>query len=68
VPLPLPSKWHTWFLPPLAVHERYPPEAAEDRALVQSLSQEVRRRLQEAIDWMRSRRRSIWRGAIFEDR
>jgi 1-acyl-sn-glycerol-3-phosphate acyltransferase len=65
IPLPLPSKWHTWFLPPLAVHERYPPEAAEDRALVQDISQEVRRRLQEAIDWMRSRRKSIWRGSIF---
>jgi 1-acyl-sn-glycerol-3-phosphate acyltransferase/nucleoside-diphosphate-sugar epimerase len=66
VPLPLPSKWHTWFLPPLAVHERYPPEAAEDRALVQEISQDVRRRLQEAIDWMRSRRKSIWRGSIFD--
>jgi hypothetical protein len=65
LPLPLPSKWHTWFLPPLPVHERFPPEAADDRAVVQELSLEVRRRLQEAMDWMRSRRPSIWRGSVF---
>ena len=64
LPLPLPSKWHTQFLPPISV-DQYPPEAADDRAVVKSISREVRTRMQDAVDEMLSRRRSIFFGSIF---
>jgi 1-acyl-sn-glycerol-3-phosphate acyltransferase len=66
-PIPLPSKWHTQFLEPFHVEDRYPPEAAEDPELVSAISQEVRGRMEEAIGAMLRRRRSIFFGSIFED-
>ncbi len=63
--LPLPSKWHTRFLEPMHVERRYGPEAADDPEVVRALSREVRARMQEAIDDMLRRRKSIFRGAIF---
>jgi 1-acyl-sn-glycerol-3-phosphate acyltransferase len=63
--LPLPSKWHTRFLAPIPVQERYGPEAADDPALVREISREVRALMQSAIDDMLARRRSIFRGSIF---
>jgi hypothetical protein len=64
--LPLPSKWHTRFLEPLPVGELHPPEAAEDPEVVRSISQEVRARMAAAIQEMLARRKSIFRGAIFD--
>ena len=63
--LPLPSKWHTWFLEPIPVHEQHGPEAAEDPAIVREISREVRAHMQAAIDDMLARRKSIFRGSIF---
>jgi 1-acyl-sn-glycerol-3-phosphate acyltransferase len=65
--LPLPSKWHTWFLEPLPVQLRYPPEAADDPATVREISREVRGRMEEAIHEMLRRRRSIFRGSVFAE-
>ena len=64
-PFPLPSKWHTMFLPPLHIEEQYPPEAADDPKTVRLISVEVRQRMQAAIDGMLLQRRSIFRGSIF---
>ncbi len=64
--IPLPSKWHTWFLEPIPV-DGYPPEAAEDRETVKEISQLVRSRMEAAIAEMLDRRKSIWWGSIFED-
>jgi 1-acyl-sn-glycerol-3-phosphate acyltransferase/nucleoside-diphosphate-sugar epimerase len=64
-PFPLPSKWHTRFLPAMHVERDYPPEAADDPVLVHRISLEVRQRMQAAIDDMLLRRRSIFRGSIF---
>jgi 1-acyl-sn-glycerol-3-phosphate acyltransferase/nucleoside-diphosphate-sugar epimerase len=64
LPLPLPSKWHTQFLPPLHLEKQYPPEAASDAATVRAISQEVQSRMQEAIDGMLKRRKSIFFGSI----
>src|SRR5258707_11046790 len=66
VPVPLPSKWHTQFLPPLRVDQQYPPEAAQDASVVKAISLEVRTRMQQAVDDMVRRRRSIFFGSIFE--
>jgi 1-acyl-sn-glycerol-3-phosphate acyltransferase/nucleoside-diphosphate-sugar epimerase len=66
-PIPLPSKWHTQFLEPLHVEDRYPPEAADDPEVVSGISQEVRSRMEQAIGEMLRRRRSIFFGSIFED-
>jgi nucleoside-diphosphate-sugar epimerase/1-acyl-sn-glycerol-3-phosphate acyltransferase len=63
--LPLPSKWHTRFLEPIHVERQYGPEAADDPAVVREISHEVRSRMQEAIDEMLARRKSIFRGSIF---
>jgi 1-acyl-sn-glycerol-3-phosphate acyltransferase/nucleoside-diphosphate-sugar epimerase len=65
VPLPLPTKWHTQFLEPLHVERHYPPEAANDMATVRAISQEVRARMQGAIDEMLRRRKSLFFGSIF---
>jgi len=66
LPFPLPSKWHTRFLPAFHVEALHPPEAADDPAVVQALSREVRARLEAAIAEMLAKRRSIFRGSIFE--
>jgi 1-acyl-sn-glycerol-3-phosphate acyltransferase len=47
VPLPLPSKWLISFGEPIVLS--HPPEAAEDRALVLSLSDRVRERIQQSV-------------------
>jgi 1-acyl-sn-glycerol-3-phosphate acyltransferase/nucleoside-diphosphate-sugar epimerase len=65
LPLPLPTKWHTQFLEPFHVEQHYPPEAANDAATVQAISQEVKQRMQVAIDDMLRRRKSIFFGSIF---
>lgn len=64
--LPLPSKWHTRVLEPIHVEHQYGPEAAEDPAIVRAISRDVKARMQEAIDDMLRRRRSIFLGSIFE--
>lgn len=65
--LPLPSKWHTQFLEPLHIEDRYPVEAADDPVVVSEISQEVRRRMEAAIGEMLRRRRSIFFGSLFDD-
>lgn len=64
-PFPLPSKWHTQFLPAMHVEEQYGPEAADDPKTVRGISLEVRQRMQAAIDEMLLRRKSIFYGSIF---
>lgn len=66
-PVPLPSKWHTAFLPPLHVEREYPPDAADDPRVVKHVSHQVRRQMQQAIAEMLARRRSIYRGSIFTE-
>ena len=66
VPAPLPSKWHTQFLPPMHIEKQYPPEAAQDSGVVKTISLEIRTRMQQAINEMLARRRSIFFGSIFE--
>ncbi len=66
LPAPLPAKWHTRFLPALHVEQQHPAEAARDAALVKSISREVRRQMQGALDEIRQRRRSIFFGSVFE--
>jgi len=63
--LPLPSKWHTRFLPPIPVHEQYAPEAADDPRIVRRISAEVRSQMEAAIREMLERRRSIFFGTVF---
>ena len=67
IPLPLPSKWHTRYLEPMAVHESYGPDAAEDAGTVRSISLEVQARIREAIEEMRRRRQRIFWGSIFKE-
>jgi len=64
-PVPLPSKWHTQFLPPISTAQ-YGPEAAADRAVVRVISRDVRMRMQQAVDDMLARRKSIFFGSIFD--
>lgn len=64
LPFPLPSKWHTLVLEPIPVQDSWGPEAARDRELVSSISEDVRRRMQAALDELRARRRWIFFGSI----
>ena len=66
LPVPLPSKWHTQFLAPIHVESEFGPEAAADPAIVRAISQDVRRRMQEAIEEILSRRKSIFFGSVFK--
>lgn len=66
LPVPLPSKWHTQFLPPVHVEEQFPPEAAQDASIVKRISVEVRTKMQEAVDDMLRRRRSTFFGSVFD--
>ena len=66
LPVPLPSKWHVLFLPPIHVEKHYPPEAARDLSVVRTISLDVQTRMQSAFNELRERRRSIFRGSILE--
>jgi 1-acyl-sn-glycerol-3-phosphate acyltransferase len=66
LPLPLPSKWHTRFLPAMHVEQEYPPSAAGNPEIVHAISRTVRERMQEAIDEMLQKRRSVFFGSIFQ--
>jgi len=57
----LPAKFRIRFLEPIDT-TRMGSEPAEDKALVQSVAQEVRARIQENLHEMVSRRRSVWLG------
>jgi len=65
LPVPLPSKWHMQFLPPIHVEEQYPPEAANDSSVVKAISLDVRAKMQQVWDEMLARRRAIFWGSIF---
>lgn len=67
-PIPLPAKWHTQFLEPFHVEDRYPPEAADDPEVVTAVSREVRSRMQLAISEMLRRRHSIFFGSVFDEK
>ena len=67
LPVPLPSKWHTEFLEPIHIADRYPPEAANDPATVRAISEEVKARLAAAIDALLRQRKSVWFGSMFGD-
>jgi 1-acyl-sn-glycerol-3-phosphate acyltransferase len=57
----LPAKFRIRFLEPIDT-TLMGPEPAEDKALVQSVAQEVRARIQENLHDMVSRRKSVWLG------
>lgn len=65
IPLPLPSKWHTQFLPAIHLERQYPPEAVRDASLVKAISREVRGQMQAAVDEILRRRRWIFFGSVF---
>ncbi len=65
LPLPLPSKWHTWVLPRIEVRGRYPAEAARDQQAVRELGAEVRRKMEQAVAWILQRRPSWFHGSVF---
>ena len=67
LPVPLPSKWHIRFLEPIHVEREYPPEAAEDRAVVLEISSRIKESMQQAIDEMVARRKHIFWGSIFKE-
>jgi 1-acyl-sn-glycerol-3-phosphate acyltransferase len=66
LPAPLPTKWHIQFLPAIHVEHQDAPQDARQTPLVKAISQEVRARMQQAVDELVRRRRSIFFGSIFE--
>jgi len=68
LPLPLPTKWHVRFLPPIHVAQQYPPEAAQDSSAVKEISRAVQAQMQQAMDDIVSRRRSWFWGSVFEEK
>ncbi len=66
VPFPLPSKWHTLYLPAMHIEREYGPAAAGDTAIVRSIRQRVCMMLQKAMDEIRGRRPSAFFGRVFD--
>jgi 1-acyl-sn-glycerol-3-phosphate acyltransferase len=58
----LPAKFKLRFLEPIDTVELGGPEARHDKALVQSVAQEIRARIQENLHEMVARRKSVWFG------
>jgi 1-acyl-sn-glycerol-3-phosphate acyltransferase len=58
----LPAKFKIRFLEPIDTVELGGAEAAEDKALVQTLAQEIRARIQESLHEMVASRKSVWFG------
>jgi hypothetical protein len=58
----LPAKFRIRFLEPIDTVELGGAEAADDKALVQTLAQEIRARIQENLHDMLSKRKSAWLG------
>jgi 1-acyl-sn-glycerol-3-phosphate acyltransferase len=58
----LPAKFRLRFLEPIDTVELGGAEAAHDKALVQTVAQEIRARIQENLDEMVARRKSVWLG------
>ena len=65
LPIPLPSKWHIQFLPPIHVEQHYGPEAADKPEIVKEISVAVRNQMEKATAEMLSRRKSIFWGSVF---
>ena len=57
----LPAKFRIRFLEPVRF-ERFGPEAADDVAFVQQVADDIRARIQDALNEMLGRRQSIWFG------
>jgi 1-acyl-sn-glycerol-3-phosphate acyltransferase len=58
----LPAKFRIRFLEPIDTVELGGAEAVEDKALVQTLAQEIRAQIQESLYEMLARRKSVWLG------
>jgi 1-acyl-sn-glycerol-3-phosphate acyltransferase len=58
----LPAKFRIRFLEPIDTAALGGREAADDKALVQTVAQEVRARIQEALHEMLAKRKSVWFG------
>jgi len=58
----LPAKFKLRFLEPIDTIELGGPPAVDDKALVQTVAQEVRARIQENLHQMVARRKSVWFG------
>ena len=58
----LPAKFKIRFLEPMDTVELGGPDAAEDKALVQTVAQEIRARIQEGLHEMLGKRKSVWLG------
>ena len=67
LPVPLPSKWHTQFLAPIHIEKWYPPEDADDPVIVRMISNDVRSKIEKAIEEIRGKRKSIFYGSVFKE-
>jgi 1-acyl-sn-glycerol-3-phosphate acyltransferase len=57
----LPAKFKIRFLEPVEMSD-YPPEAADDPAVIQGIAEDIRERIQSNLDEMLAARRSVWLG------
>lgn len=64
LPVPLPSKWHTWIHEPMRVDLDYSPEAADDPLVVRRIAHEVEMRLAASLAWMVERRAGWFHGSF----
>jgi 1-acyl-sn-glycerol-3-phosphate acyltransferase len=66
LPFPLPSRWHMRFLPPIQMDNQHQQEPAQERSAIKAISLEVQTRMQQAVEEMIQRRKSVFFGSVFE--
>jgi 1-acyl-sn-glycerol-3-phosphate acyltransferase len=67
LPLPLPSKWHTRFLPRIDLEVPDRTAAARDHAFVREVTRAIHEGMQAELDSIRERRPSVLAGNVFDD-
>ncbi len=66
IPIPLPTKWHIEFLPPIHFYKEYSADMAEDINILNMLSNEFKERLQKSWDELHAKRKNIFWGKIWD--
>ena len=59
-PIPLPVRYHIYYGKPLAFHERFPPEASDDPAVVREAAAEVKAAVQALLDRGLAERKGVF--------
>lgn len=64
LPMPLPTKWHFHFLPPIDLRDRFPGLQPDDEQGIRRASKSIRAEMQHAMSELKRRRKNWFWGAL----